>query len=138
MSIQALLGTEVPENRPMALLDLIEGGLPAGSLATFKQATGMTDEIVAHVLNLGGRTLSRVRSAGRERLPADLSDRLFAVASIYRLAEDVFGDSATAIDWMNAKQFGLGQRIPRDLLASEYGRQQVRALLQRIEYGQLA
>jgi putative toxin-antitoxin system antitoxin component (TIGR02293 family) len=138
MSIQALLGTEVPENRPMALLDLIQSGLPADSLATFKQATGMTDEIVAHVLNLGGRTLSRVRNAGRERLPADLSDRLFAVASIYRLAEDVFGDSATAIDWMNAKQFGLGQRIPRDLLASEFGRQQVRALLQRIEYGQLA
>ena len=138
MSIQALLGTDVPENRPMALLDLIEGGLPADSLTTFKQATGMTDEVMAHVLNLGGRTLSRVRNAGHQRLPADLSDRLFAVASIYRLAEDIFGDSTTGIEWLNTKQYGLGQRIPRDLLASEYGRQQVRALLQRIEYGQLA
>lgn len=138
MSIDILLGTHVPENRPLALLDLIETGLPAESLAAFKSATGMSDEQVADVLNIGGRTLTRMRSASNERLPADLSDRLFAVASVYRLAEDVFGESKTAIGWLNDKQFGLGRRIPRDLLASEFGRQQVRALLERIEYGQLA
>jgi putative toxin-antitoxin system antitoxin component (TIGR02293 family) len=138
MSIQTLLGTDVPNTRPLALLDLIEAGLPADSLASFKQATGMTDEVVARVLNLGARTLSRVRGAGRERLPADISDRLFAVASIYDLAEDVFGDSALALNWLNARQFGLVERVPRDLLATEFGRQQVRSLLQRIEFGQLA
>ncbi len=67
---------------PYALLDLIEAGLPAGSLATFKQATGMTVEIGAHVLNLGGRTLSTVRKVGHERPQADLCDRLFAVAPL--------------------------------------------------------
>ena len=138
MSIESLLGTQVPENRPLALLDLIESGLPAESLAAFKSATGMSDEEVAQLLNIGGRTLTRMRSTSNERLPADLSDRLFAVASIYRLAEDVFGESKIAIGWLNEKQFGLGQRVPRDLLASEFGRQQVRALLERIEYGQLA
>lgn len=138
MTIQALLGTEVPENRPMALLDLIEVGLPMDSLTAFKHATGMTDEEVARVLNLGERTLSRVRRSGRDRLTADLSDRLFAVASLYRMAEEVLGDEATGIAWLSAPQFGLGNRIPRDLLASEFGRQQVRSLLQRIEYGHLA
>ena len=98
----------------------------------------MSDEDVARVLNIGGRTLTRVRNASGERLPSDLSVRLFAVASVYRLAEDVFGNTQTAIGWLNAEQFGLGQRIPRDLLASEFGRHQVRSLLQRIEFGQLA
>jgi putative toxin-antitoxin system antitoxin component (TIGR02293 family) len=138
MSLHALLGTDFPENRPLALLDLIEAGLPAKSLAAFKSATGMSDEDIARVLNIGGRTLTRVRNASGERLPSDLSDRLFAVASVYRLAEDVFGNTQTAIGWLNAEQFGLGQRIPRDLLASEFGRHQVRSLLQRIEFGQLA
>ena len=138
MSINLLLGAHVPDNRPLALLDLLEAGLPAESLAAFKSATGMSDEEVAQLLNIGGRTLTRMRSASNERLPADLSDRLFAVASIYRLAEDLFGESKIAINWLNEKQFGLGQRVPRDLLASEFGRQQVRALLERIEYGQLA
>ncbi len=138
MSLKILLGTHVPENRPLALLDLIEAGLPAESLSAFKNAAGMSDEEVAQLLNIGGRTLTRMRGASNERLPADLSDRLFAVASLYRLAEDVFGESKTAIGWINEKQFGLGQRVPRDLLASEFGRHQVRALLERIEYGQLA
>jgi putative toxin-antitoxin system antitoxin component (TIGR02293 family) len=138
MSLKILLGTHVPENRPLALLDLIEAGLPAESLSAFKDATSMSDEEVAQLLNIGGRTLTRMRGASNERLPADLSDRLFAVASVYRLAEDVFGEPKTAIGWINEKQFGLGQRVPRDLLASEFGRQQVRALLKRIEHGQLA
>lgn len=138
MSMQALLGTEVPENRPLALLDLIEKGLPVKSIAAFKKITGMSDEDVARILNIGERTLTRVRSEGGSRLPPDLSDRLFAVASIYRLAEEVFGDSETAFAWLNAPQFALAQRIPRELLASELGRQQVKALIQRIEYGQLA
>ncbi len=138
MSIHALLGTDVPENRPLALIDWIKDGLPAESLAAFKLATGLSDDEMARLLNIGGRTLTRVRGARQARLPSDLSDRLFAVASIYRLAESIFGDSKTAIDWLNVEQFGLGQRVPRVLLASELGRQQVRALLQRIEFGQLA
>lgn len=138
MSLISFLGTNVPENKPLDLFELIQTGLPAESLAAFKAATSMSDEDIARLLNVGGRTLTRLRRATQERLPPDLSDRLFAVASIYRQAEEVFGDTKTAIGWLNAGQFGLGQRVPRDLLASEIGRQQVRALLQRIEFGQLA
>jgi putative toxin-antitoxin system antitoxin component (TIGR02293 family) len=138
MPLTALLGTQVPESTPLDLFDLIEAGLPAESLAAFKAATGMSDEAVAQVLNISGRTLTRLRSTSRQRLPSDLSDRLLAVASIYQLAEKVFGDLQTAIGWLNTQQFGLGQRTPRDLLASEIGRKQVQALLQRIEFGQLA
>jgi putative toxin-antitoxin system antitoxin component (TIGR02293 family) len=138
MTQHAFLGATVRHTAPLDLLDLIQAGLPAESLAAFKAATGMSDEEIARLLGIGGRTLTRLRGASQERLPADLSDRLFALASIYRLAEKVFGDIQTANGWLNAPQFGLGQRIPRDLLTSEFGRQQVRALLQRIEFGQLS
>ncbi len=138
MSFLGLLGAAVRETEPLALLDLIQAGLPVESLTAFKAATGMADEEIARLLNIGGRTLTRLRGSAHDRLPADLSDRLVAVASIYGQAEDVFGDASTAAGWLKTKQFGLDQRIPRDLLGSEFGRQQVRALLRRIEFGQLA
>jgi putative toxin-antitoxin system antitoxin component (TIGR02293 family) len=138
MSTWALLGTELPEDRPLDLLEILRKGLPLRSLFAFKKATGMADTDVAQILDIGQRTLSRIRNTKGQRLPADLSDRLFAIASIYVLAGKVFGAAETAVGWMNAPQFALGQKIPREVLASELGRQQVRALLQRIEYGQLA
>jgi hypothetical protein len=41
----------------------------------------LSDEQVADLLQIGGRTLTRARAASRRRLPRDLSERLFAVAS---------------------------------------------------------
>jgi putative toxin-antitoxin system antitoxin component (TIGR02293 family) len=81
--------------------------------------------------------LSRLKGA-RSRLSAGLSDRLYAVASIYALAEDVLGDGARVRDWFSAPQHGLGGNRPQALLASEFGRSQVRGLLKRIEHGFLA
>ncbi len=138
MNMQALLGTTIPENQPLAVLDLIQAGLPTKSLTAFKAATGLTDTDLATVLNLSSRTFTRLRSKQTQRLPADLTDRLVSIAAIYQQAEEVFGDHATALTWLNEPQFALAQRRPRDLLSSDFGRRQTRALLRRIEYGQLA
>ena len=142
MNMRALLGTEIPENQPMALLDLIQTGLPTKSLTAFKAATGLTDTDLAAVLNLSSRTFTRLRSNLRskqtQRLPADLTDRLVSIAAIYQQADEVFGEHATALAWLNEPQFALAQRRPRDLLSSDFGRRQTRALLRRIEHGQLA
>ena len=138
MNMQALLGTPIPENQPMALLDLIQTGLPTKSLTAFKAATALTDADLAAVLNLSSRTFTRLRSKPTERLPADLTDRLVSIATIYQQADEVFGDHATALAWLNEPQFALDRRRPRDLLSSDFGRRQTRALLRRIEHGQLA
>jgi putative toxin-antitoxin system antitoxin component (TIGR02293 family) len=79
-----------------------------------------------------------VRGAGRKRLPPDVSERLFAVASVYALAIAVFGDTQTAFGWINEPQFGLAGRTPFTLISSELGRREVSSLLQRIEHGLLA
>ena len=89
------------------------------------------------MLQVGSRALSRLKGA-RARLSAELSDRLYAVASVYALAEDVFGDAERARAWLIESQLGLGSKRPRELLATELGRSQVRGLLKRIEHGFLA
>ncbi|MGB6449738.1 MAG: antitoxin Xre-like helix-turn-helix domain-containing protein, partial [Steroidobacteraceae bacterium] len=86
----------------MKLLKALRAGLPSMTLRRFKRATGLADEEVAELLGVGGRTLTRLKAS--PRLPADLSDRLYAVVSVYALAERVFGDRATAIGWLGEPQ----------------------------------
>lgn len=137
MSTQDFLGAKIPECDPMQLLKALQAGLPSTTLNRFKRAAGLADQDVASLLHIGGRTLTRIR-ASKRRLPADLSDRLYAVASAYAQAERVFGDRKSAIGWLNEPQFALADRPPRELLSTELGRRQVAALLDRIEHGFLA
>jgi putative toxin-antitoxin system antitoxin component (TIGR02293 family) len=137
MTTQDFLGAKIPERDPMQLLKALQAGLPSTTLNRFKRAAGLADQDVAELLHIGGRTLTRVR-ASKRRLPADLSDRLYAVASAYAQAERVFGDRKSAIGWLNEPQFALADRPPRELLSTELGRRQVIALLNRIEHGFLA
>ena len=137
MQTEALLGTALADHEPLKLLEQLAAGLPATTLRQFKRATRLADADVATMLQVGSRTLSRLKGA-RSRLSADLSDRLYAVASIYALAEDVFGDAARVRAWLTEPQFGLAGKRPQQLLASELGRSQIRSVLKRIEHGFLA
>ncbi len=136
MTAATLLGTSIPERDPMKLLKVLRAGLPSMTLRRFKRATGLADEEVAELLGVGGRTLTRLKASAR--LPADLSDRLYAVVSVYALSERVFGDRATAIGWLGEPQFALQGRPPRQFLSTELGRHQVTELLNQIEHGLLA
>jgi putative toxin-antitoxin system antitoxin component (TIGR02293 family) len=137
MATDALLGTALADHEPLKLLEQLAAGLPATTLSQFKRATHLADADVAVMLQVGSRTLSRLKGA-KSRLSPDLSDRLYAVASIYALAEDVLGDTARARAWLSEPQHGLGGQRPQTLLATEFGRSQVRGLLKRIEHGFLA
>jgi len=136
--VTAIAGLPLPTADPLELHATLRAGLPSKVVAALKQQTGLSDADLAEVLQLSDRTFARLKSARAHRLASDLSDRLYAVATLYTLAEQVLGDRATALEWMNAPQFGLAEVTPRLLLSTEPGRQQVRALLQRIEHGFLA
>lgn len=130
-----LLGTDLPESEPLALVARLEAGLPYRSLLQFKRAINLPDADIALVLKLSARTLTRLRATKPKLLPADLSEQLYSVAQIYALAEEVFADHDTALGWMAEPQFGLKSQRPNELVRSEIGRQQVRELLLRIEHG---
>jgi putative toxin-antitoxin system antitoxin component (TIGR02293 family) len=138
MTPDDLLGAGLSAGEPLAVMDELRAGLPARSLDKFKQSAHLSDEQVAQLLQIGSRTLSRTRGTSRRRLPPDVSERLFAVASVYALAIAVFGDTRTALGWINEPQFGLAGRVPFALISSELGRRQVSSLLQQIEHSLLA
>jgi putative toxin-antitoxin system antitoxin component (TIGR02293 family) len=138
MTTENILGLPAIERDPFELIEALGEGFPVKALPYFKRAARLSDSEFARLLGMGGRTLTRLKSARTGRLSAEMSDRLYAVASIYALSEEVFGARDTAVSWLEEPQFALRGRRPRELLATEVGRQQVRSLLLRIEHAQLA
>jgi putative toxin-antitoxin system antitoxin component (TIGR02293 family) len=138
MTTESILGLPATERDPLELIEALGEGFPVKALPYFKRAARLSDSEFARLLGMGGRTFTRLKSARTGRLSAEMSDRLYAVASIYALSEEVFGARDTAVSWLEEPQFALQGRRPRELLATEVGRQQVRSLLLRIEHAQLA
>jgi len=114
----------------------VGAGLPPSSLGIVKGAVGLTSAEVAELIGVTTRTMSRLAKQSRVLSPV-VSDRLYRVVSIYALAKDVLEDGDFAREWLRAPQYGLGQRVPLDLLNTEAGTREVESLLSRIEYGVL-
>ncbi|MGH8681404.1 MAG: type II RES/Xre toxin-antitoxin system antitoxin [Burkholderiales bacterium] len=114
--------------------EVIERGMPVSSADALKGSFAVPDGVLAELLGLSEKTLSRARAAQR-RLDPVASDRLFRVARIGALAIDVLEDEQRAISWLKRPQIGLGGRTPLALLTTDIGRDQVEKLLLRIEHG---
>lgn len=118
------------------LLELVDAGLPRRALSSFQANTTLSASEVAMVLGVSQRTLERAMA--KPKLKDDLSDRLYQRARIIALAEEVFEDRGQALEWLKNKQYGLGHRVPLELLKSETGARMVEEELLRIEHGFLA
>lgn len=113
---------------------IIHKGMPARSAEALKASIAVPDALLAQLLGISEKTLSRAR-AGEGRLDSVVSDRLFRVARIVALAIDVLETEDAALHWLKRPQIGLGGRIPLALLTTDAGRDQVEKLLLRVEHG---
>ncbi|NOZ69831.1 MAG: DUF2384 domain-containing protein [Deferribacteres bacterium] len=134
---------------------LIKKGLPWGVVSYIKKAFNLPDEVIAGIIGVSPRTIARRRkkslkapakrtdtAAGKqrrrtasERLSPVESDRIYRFARIMALAEDVFEDRDEALRWLKSPQYGLGGRLPFDMLQTDAGAREVEELLVRIDYG---
>lgn len=138
---------------------LIKKGIPLGVISHIKKEFNLPDEVIARIIGVSPRTIARRRKTGKmpvsgiqkavsggqrkgrvtpislERLSPVESDRVYRFARIVALAEDVFEDKEEALEWLNNTQYGLGGRIPFDMLQTDAGAREVEELLIRIDYG---
>ena len=112
----------------------IHDGIPAQSAMALKERIAVPDATLAQLLGISEKTLSRAR-AGKGRLDLVASDRLFRVAKIVALAIWVLESEDGGVHWLKRPQFGLGMRVPLDLLTTDAGCEQVEGLLLAIEHG---
>ncbi len=93
------------------------------------------DEI--HLLVVPKRTLAR-RTAKREPLSVEETDKALRLERVATLAERVFGNLDKANRWMRKPKHQLGGATPLAYLSSEAGARTVEEMLHRIEHGILA
>lgn len=109
-------------------------GLPVATLPQLAEKLGVERRRLAKVVGISDRTLSR-RLAKKSKLSAEESDRTMRLARVFAKAEDTFGTSEKASQWMQRPLLALGNEIPLDLMDTDAGARAVEAALYRIDYG---
>lgn len=129
---QKLLGRRVKD--AMDIDNLIREGLPYSAGEHVRKLLNLTTHEFAEILDVGERTLARVRTSARRFNPV-VSDRIYRMTRIFSIASKVLEDEEAARKWIHRPQVGLGGKAPVDLLHTEAGAREVEDLLWRIEYG---
>ncbi len=112
-------------------------GLPYSSLEHLRGKLELEPLAITSLLETSPRTINR-RKLMKKLTPAE-SDRLFRVARIMALAEEVFdNDSHKASSWLCKSNRTLNNEKPISLLNTDVGVKQVEELLMQIEYGMLS
>jgi putative toxin-antitoxin system antitoxin component (TIGR02293 family) len=116
----------------LELAEFVEHGLPPENLEILK-ARGITFTEMANTV-ISPRTLKHRKARG-ENLSPEETERALRVASIIRLAEQVFGNPEKALRWLRHASGRLNDRTPLSLLKTEAGRQTIEEMLWGIDEG---
>jgi len=114
------------------LAEIVEKGLPTGSIALLKEQGLTFSEVSAIVIS--PRTLKHRKARG-EQLSHEETDRMVRVARIIALAEQVFGNRDKALAWLRSKDDRINERTPLSMLHTESGGRLVENMLWQIDEG---
>ena len=96
---QKSLGRRV--RNALDFVDLIKDGIPFLSARRLKERYTLNNHEFAGILGLSERTLTRLSGKSEAvLLPVPASDRLFRMARIISIAEEVFEDRKLATGWL--------------------------------------
>lgn len=113
-------------------------GLPFSSLAKFERASKLTWSEIARIIGVPARTLAR-RKQKKTKFRPDESERLYRLASLYRLAIELFdGDEAAAKHWLESPRKAFGGASGFELARTEVGARRVESLIHQLENGVFA
>jgi putative toxin-antitoxin system antitoxin component (TIGR02293 family) len=137
-AIAELLGGKIALGKDIEttaeLVELTREGLPADILNTMAGELAIQKVIVAKMLGISERTLSR-RIAVNALLTAEESDRMVRLARVLALAKETLGDMEKAGRWLQTSNRALEGDRPFDRLDTDAGVRSVEQVLGRIAYG---
>jgi putative toxin-antitoxin system antitoxin component (TIGR02293 family) len=124
-----------PESRMTSFekIDIIREGISKRDLEHLKQKTDLDYNQLSKVLSVARATL--INKKGSAKFDMVLSERIVGVADIYSYGYEVFEDENRFNEWIFRANQALGGQAPYDLLDNQYGREEVKNLIGRIDYG---
>jgi putative toxin-antitoxin system antitoxin component (TIGR02293 family) len=139
-SVEHVLGGKgVLGVKPRSALDwivMIREGIPAAAVESILNAVGLSQSELARALGIPERTLARRKREGV--LNSEESSKLLRLARVISRAQEVFGDSGAAVDWLKSPNAALRGHVPLSLLDTDIGAESVLDTLGRIEHGVFA
>ncbi|MDB5249398.1 MAG: hypothetical protein JWQ40_3792 [Segetibacter sp.] len=127
--------TKKPESRMTSFekIGLIREGISKKDLEHLKEKADLDYNQLAKVLSVARATL--INKKGKEKFDMVLSEKIVGVADIYSYGYEVFEDEGRFNEWIFRPNQALGGHSPYDILDNQYGREEVRNLIGRIDYG---
>jgi putative toxin-antitoxin system antitoxin component (TIGR02293 family) len=114
-------------------MNLVRTGVTKEYLEEFKLQSKLDYQKLAKVLSVTRATL--INKKKKEKFHPALSERIVGVEDLYTYGFEVFDDKEKFNQWMFTNNKALGGQPPYDLIDNIFGREEVRKILGRIEYG---
>jgi len=131
-----LTGTvKKPESQmtPIEKMERLNAGISKKELETLKTRTELDYDKLAKLLSVTRATL--INKPGSEKFNSSLSERILGLADIYSYGYNVFEDEEKFNHWMFKQNRALGGKTPYEVCNNQFGREEVKNIIGRIDYG---
>jgi putative toxin-antitoxin system antitoxin component (TIGR02293 family) len=118
---------------PLEKMDMVRVGVTKRDLERLKERTELDYDMLAHALSVTRATL--INKKGKEKFNSSVSERIVSLADLYSYGYEVFEDEERFNGWMFRPNKALGGKTPYELIDNQYGREEVRNIIGRIEHG---
>lgn len=125
----------IPEWKMTAVekMDMAREGVSKKKLENLKSKTNLDYDKLSAILSTTRATL--INKKGTQHFSATLSERIVSIADLYSYGFEVFEDDTKFKEWIIRPNQALGGKPPFELLDNQFGREEVKNLIGRIDYG---
>lgn len=114
-------------------MNMVRDGMSKKDLVSLKSKTNLDYDKLSTVLSTTRATL--INKKGTEHYSAALSERIVSIADLYSYGFEVFENENKFNEWVFRPNQALGGKQPFELLDNQFGREEVKNLIGRIDYG---
>jgi len=127
--------TKKPENRMTSFekMNAVKLGISKKDLENLKAKTRLDYDKLASALSVTRATL--INKKKQEKFNTALSERIISLADIYSYGYEVFEDEERFNKWMFRPNQALGGKLPYEFIDNQFGREEIKNLIGRIDYG---
>jgi putative toxin-antitoxin system antitoxin component (TIGR02293 family) len=119
----------------MLLVYAIREGVSLDFFNLIKEKTPFNDEDWASFLGISTKSLQRNKTKDSFVFKPIQSEKIFELAEVTSLGNQVFDNETTFYSWLNSPSFALGNLKPMELLKDSYGKEMVLSELHKIDQG---
>lgn len=118
---------------PVEKMDIVRLGVTKQFLEELKVKAFLNYDLLAKALSVSRARL--INKKGLDKFNSQVSEAIIGLADIYSHGYDVFKDEDRFNKWMLKPNMALGGQAPYYFLDNQFGREEIKNIIGRIDYG---